>query len=105
MCASGAGLARDAGETAGSYGRVWGEVDLLRQAHEQHVGPLGEPFVAQLLLGGGALDVVGRLQTAQQVCEGGVHILRERRHGADVCGGVPRGKSRGLKSSGKGVPE
>lgn len=66
------------------YGRVWGKVDLLRQAHQEHVGPLGEPLVVQLLLGSRALHIVRRLQAAQQVGEGGVHVLRERRHAAEV---------------------
>lgn len=59
---------------------VRGEVNLLRQAHEEHVGPLGEPFLVQLLFGGGPLDIVGGLEAAQQVGEGGVNVLGKRGH-------------------------
>lgn len=68
-----------------AHSRVRRKVNLLREAHQEHIWPLGEPFIVQLLLRRGPLHVVRRLETPQQVGEGGVDILRERRHAVGLC--------------------
>jgi hypothetical protein len=57
------------------------QLNLLRQAHEQDLWPLGDPFLVQLVLCGGALDIVGRLEALQQGGQGSVYFGREDRHG------------------------
>lgn len=56
------------------YRGILGQLYLLRQAHQQDIGAL-ENFLVQLLLRGGALHVVGRLEALQQACEGAVNIF------------------------------
>ena len=72
----------------GTYRRVLRQLNLLREAHQEHFGPLRNPFVVQLLLGGGSLHVVGRLEALQQAGQGRVHFGGQDRHGAGVCPGV-----------------
>jgi hypothetical protein len=62
-----------------AYRRVLGQLYLLRQAHEQDIWALGD-FLVQLLLGGGALHIVGRLEALQEACEGAVDVFGENRH-------------------------
>lgn len=54
---------------------------LLREAHQEHIGPLANPFPIELLLRGGALYVVWRLQALEQVGESRVNFRRKNRHG------------------------
>lgn len=69
-------------ETQGqqAHGRVRGEVNLLRKAHQQHIWPLGEPFVVQLLLGSRPLHIVRGLEASKQIGQGCVYVLGEGRH-------------------------
>lgn len=64
-----------------TYRRLLGQLDLLGQAHQQDLWSLGNPLVVELLLGGCARDIVGRLEALQQVRKGGVYFGREDRHG------------------------
>lgn len=56
---------------------------LLRQAGEQIVGTLGNPFVVQAFFSGRAGGVVGGLQACEELSESSVHLIGERkvRHG------------------------
>jgi len=45
-----------------AYRSVLRQLNLLREAHQEHLGPLGHPFLVQLRLGSRSLDIVGRLQ-------------------------------------------
>ena len=63
-----------------AYRRVLGQLYLLREAHEQDLWALRH-FVVELLLGAGALDIVGRLEALQQACEGAMDVFGEDRHG------------------------
>jgi hypothetical protein len=42
------------------------EFNLLGEAHQEHIGPLGDPFLVQLLLGRRALHIVRRLEALQK---------------------------------------
>lgn len=66
-----------------TYGRLLCQLNLLRQAHQQDLWSLGNPFLVQLLLGRCALDIVGRLEALQQAGKGVVDFGRQDRHG--VC--------------------
>lgn len=64
-----------------TYGCFLGQLNLLREAHEEDLWPLGNPLLVQLLLCGCARDIVGRLEALQEAREGGVDFGREDRHG------------------------
>jgi hypothetical protein len=72
------GLRRIEGRAA--YRRVLGQLYLLREAHEQDIWALRH-FLVELLLGVGALHIVGRLEALQEACEGAVDVFGENRHG------------------------
>lgn len=75
------------GQTA-SYRSVLCQLDLLGKPHQEDFGPLGNPFVVELLLCCRALDVVGRLEALQQGGQRRVDLGGEDRHVACRDGGV-----------------
>ena len=77
------------GRAGEAYRRVLGQLDLLRQSHEQHVGPLRHPLFVERRLGGRTLDIVGRLQAPEQASQRRVHIGGQDGHGGggDGCTG------------------
>jgi hypothetical protein len=56
------------------------QLDLLRKAHQEHVRPLGNPFLVQLLFSARSLHIVRRLEALQQSRKRGVHFGWENRH-------------------------
>ena len=102
MCESGRTVSSASGQTQGqqAHGRVRGEVNLLRKAHQQHIWPLGEPFIVQLLLGSRPLHIVWRLEAPQQVGQGCVYVLGEGGHAVGPCRRVCRREA--LKRQGNG---
>lgn len=58
-------------------------MNLLNQAHEQHVWLGLSPFCRETLLGLASDVVVGRLETLQQLAQCAVRVCRKDRHG--VC--------------------
>lgn len=63
-----------------AYIRVVSKLNLLRQAYEQILGLVCDPFLVELILGAAACFVVGGLETLQQFLEGsdngGVNLRR-----------------------------
>lgn len=66
--------------TKKTYSSVLCQLYLLGQAHEQNLGLGIDPVVVERLLGLGACDIVGRLQTREQLGQGRVHLGRKHRH-------------------------
>ena len=62
------------------YRRVIGSLNLLNQAHQQHVRLVRRPVVIQMVFCLCAHIIVGRLQSIQQLCQLIMHFGREDRH-------------------------
>lgn len=80
----------------GTYTLVICPSKLFCQPHQQHAGPVRHPVGIELFFGGDALDIVGRLQHAEKLGEGGVDLWGEDRHGE-------RRKARGKGMGGVGL--
>lgn len=59
-----------------TYHYILCTLNLLHQAHEQHIGTALDPVIVQLFFGLGSQGVVGAAQGAQQLRQRGLDVGR-----------------------------